>query len=89
LNGNGPGAGELMPYHYLLAGSLVFRDLAHFSSHVISAYKKISSLSFRVTLGLCTKIVLIWFRWSSFLAHEMRRHFSPSSVFNARSFSFP
>jgi hypothetical protein len=43
----------------------------------------------RVTLGLCTKIVLIWFHWRSFWAHEMGTHFSLSSVFDARNIFLP
>jgi len=50
FNGNGPGASGLMPYHSLLADSVVFRDLAHISSRDISACKRIPSLSFWLAL---------------------------------------
>jgi hypothetical protein len=68
LNGNDLDVSGSMPCHYLLADSLVFRDLPDFPSGDISASKRIESLSFWLAIGPSTKIVLIRFHRRSLLA---------------------
>jgi hypothetical protein len=50
VHGKGPGENDLMQYHFLSAGSLVFRDLADFSSPGISACQQIRFLSFSLAI---------------------------------------
>jgi hypothetical protein len=66
LNGNVSDASDSMQYHSSLAGSLVFRDLANFSSRNISAYDDVSSLSFWLAIGPYIKIIFIQFHGTLF-----------------------